>query len=239
MIEAHLKKLRARDDISAQEEEAVRGLVKEVIEVNQDRTVVRHGEALQHSLLLLSGWLGRAKDLPTGQRQLAELHVAGDFADLHGYTLKRLDHDVISLSPCRIAIVPHQRLTEITERFPHLARVFWLMTNIDASIQREWTLSLGQRAAISRMAQLFCELNARLEIVGLSTGNCYDLPLTQVELGECLGLTSVHVNRTLQELRRRELVEFQGGRLAIRDLEALKAVGHFDPAYLYLDKQPR
>ena len=239
MIEAHLKKLRARDDISAEEEEAVRGLVKEVIEVNQDRTVVRHGEALQHSLLLLSGWLGRAKDLPTGQRQLAELHVAGDFADLHGYTLKRLDHDVISLSPCRIAIVPHQRLTEITERFPHLARVFWLMTNIDASIQREWTLSLGQRAAISRMAQLFCELNARLEIVGLSTGNCYDLPLTQVELGECLGLTSVHVNRTLQELRRRELVEFQGGRLVIRDLEALKAVGHFDPAYLYLDKQPR
>jgi CRP-like cAMP-binding protein len=239
MIEAHLKKLRARDDISAEEEEAVRGLVKEVIEVNQDRTIVRHGEALQHSLLLLSGWLARAKDLPTGQRQLAELHVAGDFADLHGFTLKRLDHDVISLSPCRIALVPHERLTEITERFPHLARIFWLMTNVDASIQREWTLSLGQRAAISRMAQLFCELNARLEIVGLSTNNCYELPLTQVELGECLGLTSVHVNRTLQELRRRELVEFQAGRLVIRDLAALKAVGHFDPAYLYLDKQPR
>ena len=239
MMEAHLRKLRARDDISAEEEKAVRGLVSQVIEVPQDKTVVRHGEELQHSLLLLSGWLGRAKDLPTGQRQIAELHVAGDFADLHGFTLKRLDHDVISLSRCRIAMVPHTRLTEITERFPHLARVFWLMTNIDASIQREWTLSLGQRAAISRMAQLFCELNVRLELAGLATNDCYDLPLTQVELGECLGLTSVHVNRTLQELRRQELVEFQGGRLVIRDLEALKSVAQFDPAYLYLDKQPR
>jgi CRP-like cAMP-binding protein len=239
MVEAHLEKLRARDDISAEEEQAIRGLVSEVIEVPQDKTVVRHGEELQHSLLLVSGWLGRAKDLPTGQRQIAELHVAGDFADLHGFTLKRLDHDVITLSRCQIALVPHTRLTEVTERFPHLARVLWLMTNIDASIQREWTLSLGQRAAISRMAQLFCELNARLDMVGLSTNNSYDLPLTQVELGECLGLTAVHVNRTLQELRRRELVEFQGGRLVIRDLEALKAVAQFDPAYLYLDKQPR
>lgn len=197
------------------------------------------GEELQHSLLLLSGWLARAKDLPTGQRQLAELHVAGDFADLHGFTLKRLDHDVISITRCRIATVPHQRLTELTERFPHLTRVYWLMTNMDASIQREWTLSLGQRAAISRMAQLFCELNVRLEVAGLATNNCYDLPLTQVELGECLGLTSVHVNRTLQELRRQELIEFQSGRLVIRDLDALKSVAQFDPAYLYLDKRPR
>jgi CRP-like cAMP-binding protein len=239
MIEAHLRKLRARDDISAEEEEAVRGLVSEVVEVDQDRTIVRHGDELQHSLLLLSGWLARAKDLPTGQRQLAELHVAGDFADLHGFTLKRLDHDVITLTRCRIALVPHQRLTDMTERFPHLTRVYWLMTNMDASIQREWTLSLGQRAAISRMAQLFCELNVRLELAGLASNNVYDLPLTQVELGECLGLTSVHVNRTLQELRRRELVEFQAGRLVIRDLETLKSVAQFDPSYLYLEKQPR
>jgi CRP-like cAMP-binding protein len=239
MIEAHLMKLRARDDISAEEEEAIRGLVSEVIEVKQDRTIVRHGEELQHSLLLLSGWLARAKDLPTGQRQLAELCVSGDFADLHGFTLKRLEHDVISITRCEIALVPHERLTEMTERFPHLTRLYWLMTNIDAAIQREWTLSLGQRSAIARMAQLFCELDVRLGMSGLSVNHSYDLPLTQVELGECLGLTSVHVNRTLQELRRRELVEFQGGRLVIRELEALKAVAQFDPAYLYLDKQPR
>jgi CRP-like cAMP-binding protein len=239
MIEAHLKKLRARDSISAEEERAVRNLVAQEIEVQQDRTLVRHGEELSQSMLLLSGWLARAKDLPSGQRQIAELHVAGDFADLHGFTLKRLDHDVIAITRCRIALVPHERLKELTERFPHVARVFWTMTNIDAAIQREWTLSLGRRTAIQRMAHLLCELNERLGIVGLSDENSFEFPLTQVEFGECLGLTSVHVNRTLQELRRRRLIELQSRRVTIFDLEALKAVAEFDPAYLYLDKRRR
>jgi CRP-like cAMP-binding protein len=239
MIEAHLKKLRARDSISAEEERAIRGLVAQEIEVQQDRTVVRHGEELNQSMLLLSGWLARAKDLPSGQRQIAELHVAGDFADLHGFTLKRLDHDVIAITRCRIALVPHERLKELTERFPHVTRVFWTMTNIDAAIQREWTLSLGRRTAIQRMANLLCELNERLGIVGLTEENSFEFPLTQVEFGECLGLTSVHVNRTLQELRRRGLIELQNRRVTIFDLEALKAVAEFDPAYLYLEKKRR
>jgi CRP-like cAMP-binding protein len=239
MIEAHLKKLRARDDISAQEEQAVRGLVSQVVDVPQDRTVIRHDEELNQSMMLLSGWLARAKDLPSGQRQLAELHVAGDFADLHSFTLKRLDHDVISMTRCRIGLVPHERLKDLTEGFPHLARVYWLMTNIDAAIQREWTLSLGRRSAIARMAELFCELNVRLGIVGLSHDNSFDFPLTQAELGECLGLTSVHVNRTLQELRRRDLVELHNRRVTIKDLRALEQIAEFDRSYLYLDQRPR
>jgi CRP-like cAMP-binding protein len=236
MIESHLKKLRARDRISPEEEQVVRGLVAQVTEVKADQTVIRHGEELQHSLLLLSGWLSRAMDLPTGQRQIAELHVPGDFADLHSFTLKRLDHDVVALTRCRLGVVPHQRLTEVTERFPHLTRMFWLMTNIDAAIQREWTLSLGQRDAISRMAHLLCELNVRLGVVGLSENNSYDFPLTQVELGESLGLTSVHVNRTLQELRRRRLIDVENRRVVIHDLEGLKSVAQFDPSYLYVEK---
>lgn len=239
MIEAHLMKLRARDDISAEEEQAIRGLVSQVIEVPEDRTVIRRGDELEHSLLLLSGWLARAKDMPNGQRQMAELHVAGDFADLHSFTLKRLDHDVIALTRCRIGMVPHQRLKDITERFPHLTRVFWLMTNIDAAIQREWTLSLGSRPAIARMAHLFCELNVRLGIAGLAQNDSYDFPLTQVELGECLGLTSVHVNRTLQELRRRGLLTLENRQVTLHDLEALKQVAEFDGLYLYVEKQPR
>lgn len=239
MIEAHFAKLRARDNISGEEEQAVRALIDEVIDVPQDRTVVRHSEHLNHSMLLLSGWLARAKDLPSGQRQIAELHVAGDFADLHGFTLKRLDHDVITLTRCRIALVPHDRLKDLTERFPHLARVYWAMTNIDAAIQREWTLSLGRRAAIARMAHLLCELAVRLGLVGLNENNIFEFPLTQVEFGECLGLTSVHVNRTLQELRRRGLIELQSRRVRIFDFEGLKGVAQFDPAYLYLEKEPR
>ena len=237
MIEAHLQKLRARDQVSREEEEAIRALVANVIDVPADKTLVRHGEQLNQSMLLVSGWLARAKDLPSGQRQIAELHVAGDFADLHAFTLKYLDHDVITVTRARIAIVPHERLTDLSERFPHLTRLYWFMTNIDAAIQREWTLSLGRRSAIARMSHLLCELNARLGIVGLVEANSFDFPLTQVEFGECLGLTSVHVNRTLQELRRRKLIELQSRRVTIFDLDALKNVAQFDDAYLYLQKR--
>jgi len=239
MIEVHLKKLRARDEISPAEEQEIRSLVSQVVDIPADRTVIRHGEPLSQSTLLLDGWMARAKDMPNGQRQIAEIHVAGDFTDLHGFTLKRLDHDIITVSPCRVAFVPHKRLKDVTERFPHLSRVYWFMTNMDAAIHREWTVSLGRRSAISRMAHLFCELNIRLEIVGLAMNGNYEFPFTQVELGECLGLTSVHVNRTLQELRRLGLLDLQGRRLSILDLEGLTAKAEFDPAYLYLEKRPR
>lgn len=239
LIEAHLKKLGARDRVTAEEEQAIRRLIAEVVDVPPDKTLVRHGEMLSQSMLLLSGWLARVKDLATGQRQIAELHVAGDFADLHSFTLKYLDHDVISMTRVKIGIVPHARLIELTERFPHLARLYWAMTNIDAAIQREWTLSLGRRSAIARMAHLICELNERLSLVDLVDNNSFDFPLTQVEFGECLGLTSVHVNRTLQELRRRKLIELQNRRVTIFDLQALKGLAQFDDAYLYLQRVPR
>lgn len=239
MIETHLQKLRARDTLTREEEDAIRSLVSNVIQVPADKTLVRHGEQLNQSMLLLSGWLARAKDLPSGQRQIAELHVAGDFADLHAFTLKYLDHDVITVTRVEIGLVPHERLTKLTERFPHLTRLYWFMTNIDAAIQREWTLSLGRRSAIARMAHLLCELHARLAIIGLVEDDSFEFPLTQVEFGECLGLTSVHVNRTLQELRRRELIELQSRRVRIFDLEALKTVAQFDNSYLYVDKRPR
>ena len=237
MIDIHLKKLRRRDDISPEEERVIRNLVSHTTQFGADKVVIRAGEALNQSLILLRGWAARAKDLPSGQRQFAELHVPGDFADLHSFTLKRLDHDVVTITPCVFAIVPHEPLKEITEGFPHLTRVYWFATNLDAAIHREWALSLGRRSAISRMAHLFCELLVRLEVVGLTSGDSYDFPLTQVELAECLGLTSVHVNRTLQEMRKMGLVEVENRRIDILDLEALKGVAEFDDSYLYLDKR--
>jgi CRP-like cAMP-binding protein len=233
MIERHLSKLRVRDDISAAEEREIRNLISHVVEVPADRTFIRHSQDLKESTLLLDGWMARAKDLASGQRQLAELHVPGDFVDLHGFTLKRLDHDVISITRCTVGIVPHDRLKAMTERFPHLTRVYWLMTNMDAAIQREWTLSLGKRSAIARMAQLFCELLVRLGVAGVADELSYDFPLTQAELGETLGLTSVHVNRTLQELRRLALIEVQDRRVTIFDLKGLKNIAEFDDEYLF------
>ena len=236
MITVHLKKLRRRTEVTAEEERAIRAAVAEVRHVPADELVVRSGEFLTSSIILLDGWLARSKDLPGGERQVTELHIAGDFPDLHGFTLKRLDDDITAISDCRLAVVPHERILEITEKFPRLGRVYWFSTNVDAAIQRELSLSLGQRSAIGRMAHLFCELYVRLEVVGKTVDNGYAFPLTQRELSECLGLTVVHANRTLQELRRRGLIELENRNLIIRDRRGLEGVAEFDPGYLYLDK---
>ena len=189
--------------------------------------------------MLLEGFLCRYKDLRDGSRQISELHVPGDFADLHGFTLKRLDHSVMALTCCRVALAPHDRIKAVTAAHPHLARMWWFTTNMDAAIHREWVLSLGRRSALGRVAHLFCELRVRLEIVGLADESGYALPLTQTDVAECLGLTPVHVNRVLKELRESGLVEFRGRRVSITDLAGLERAAEFDSAYLYVDRLPR
>lgn len=236
MIIAHLKKLRLRTTISSEEERIIRALPAETRTIRADTVMVRAGERLGESLLLLDGWLVRSKDLPSGDRQILEIHVAGDFADLHGFTLQRLDHDVVSLTECVIGVVPHERLFKLTDTHPRLTRIYWLMTNLDAAIAREMSLSLGQRSAISRMAHLFCELHLRLSNVGRTRDETFEFPMTQRELSECLGLTVVHVNRTLQELRRRQIIEAENRHITILDRHALEAIAEFDPRYLQLSR---
>ena len=238
MIEKHLLKLRARDVVSVEEEHVIRGLVSETRAVPAKATVIRAEQPLSHSTLLLEGWMCRYKDLTNGQRQITELHIAGDFVDLHSFTLKRLDHNIMALTPCVIGVVPHARLREVSEQHPHLTRLLWLMTNIDAAVHREWALSLGRRSAIGRLAHIACEMRARLEVVGLADGLTYRCPLTQLELAECTGLTPVHVNRTLKELRERRVVEIRQGVVRILDLPALEAIADFNPTYLYLHREP-
>ncbi|HWI85354.1 MAG TPA: Crp/Fnr family transcriptional regulator [Sphingomonas sp.] len=235
MIERHLLKLRARDEVSAKEEEAICGALGDVKTYSADHTLIRQGELLAVSTLLLDGIMCRYKDLRDGKRQITELHVAGDFVDLHSFTLKRLDHNIMTLTPCRAVQVPHERLERITEQFPHLTRLYWFSTTVDAAIHREWELSLGRRTAVARLAALLCEMHLRLGVVGLVDGNRYALPLTQTDLAECLGLTSIHVNRTLKDLREQGIVEFRGGTVTIHDLDQLRDTAEFDPAYLYLE----
>lgn len=239
MIDKHLMKLRTRDDISAEEERAIRESTGETIRLPAGRSFIQAGVELTASTMLLEGFICRYKDLSDGQRQITELHVPGDFADLHSFTLKHLDHSIMSLTPCVIAQVKHESLRQVTERFPHLTRVYWFSTNLDACIHREWEVSLGRRSAIQRTAHLFCELQVRLAIVGLASEREFALPVTQTVLAECLGLTSVHVNRVLKELRERELVEFRSGRVRIDDLAGLRRLAEFDPTYLYLEKRQR
>lgn len=239
MIERHIAKLRARDELSAEEEQAIRSAVSEYRDYPSDKVIIRPRVELDHSTLLLDGFMCRYKDLRGGQRQITELHVAGDFADLHSFTLLYLDHEIMTLTPCQVAIIPHANLKRITEQYPHLTRLYWFGTNLDGAIHREWELSLGRRTALAKLANLFCELQLRLQIVGLADETGYALPLTQTDLAECTGLTNVHVNRTLRQLREQKLVEFGNGQVKILDKAGLQRAGEFDPAYLYLVRRPR
>jgi CRP-like cAMP-binding protein len=237
-IEPLLMKLRVRDEVGPREEAALRAAVAETRDLPPDRTFIREGQELSASTLLLDGLVCRYKDLRNASRQITALHLAGDFVDLHSFSLKRLDHNLMTLTPCRVGLVPHERLLEITETLPHLTRLLWFSTNLDAAIQREWELSLGRRTAIARVAHLFCEMRIRLQLVGRAGESGYTLKITQAELAECTGLTGVHVNRTLKDLRERGLLEFQRGTVLIPDLEGLERLAEFDPGYLYLERRP-
>jgi CRP-like cAMP-binding protein len=130
-------------------------------------------------------------------------------------------------------------LTRITEKEPHLARLLWLSTLMDAAVQRERILSIGRRSALGRIAHLMCELFVRFGVVGQVEGQSFRLPLTQLDLADATGLTSVHVNRMLRELRSKELMTFRNAVVEIHDLEGLERVAEFDRSYLFLESQPR
>ena len=239
LIAALLLKLRMRDAVGEREADVLRASIAKVEEVPAGRTIVRNGALLTQSTLLIDGMIGRYKDLSEGQRQIMEVHVAGDFVDLHGFLLKRLDHNVGALTRARIAFVPHEVLERITEKEPHLVRILWLSTLMDAAIQRERILSIGRRPALSRIAHLICELYVRLDVVGLTQGRRFNLPLTQLDLADATGLTSVHVNRMLRQLREDELLTLRGGEATILDWERLQKVAEFDTAYLHIERLPR
>lgn len=239
MLEKLFLKLLQRDELAEFEMQALRESVTTTRDYGPDETIVEAGVTTTVSNILLEGLACRAKDLADGRRQIMEVHVPGDFVDLHSFLLKKLEHNVEALTPVRIAIVPHDRLKIITERWPHLSRMLWHTTLVDAALHREKILSVGRRSALSRLAHLFCELHVRLVVVEMVQGLSYQLPLTQSQLADAAGLTQVHVNRTLKELRDRELVVFRGGRVDILDWDGLVDVAEFDTAYLYLDKQPR
>jgi CRP-like cAMP-binding protein len=234
-----VRKLRLRDDLTEHEAQVLRGAVERVEHCKEGHVMAAAGQPLKHSTLLIDGIVARHKDLAAGQRQITELHVAGDFVDLHGYLLKRLEHHVSALTPARIALFPHAALTRITEREPHLARLLWLSTLMDAAVQRERILSIGRRSALSRIAHLICELFVRLDVVGLIEDRSFRLPITQLDLADATGLTSVHVNRMLRQLRSEGLMTFRNSVVEIHDLEGLERVAEFDRSYLFLNSEPR
>ena len=238
-LELLLRKLSARNVVSDEEAGVLRDAITEVGHLGASKLLVRSHTTLSHSTLLFDGFACRYKELADGQRQIMELHLPGDFLDLHGFLLKEIDHQVGALTAVRFALIPHDSLRRITETQPRLTRMLWFSTLLDAAIHREKIMSIGRRSAVARVAHILCELRVRLGIVGLADEEGYDLPLTQADLADATGLTSVHVNRMLRKLRDAGLLTFRGAHVSIHDWERLKQVAEFDPTYLHLERRPR
>lgn len=237
-ITAKFLERRRRDRLSEAEKQALEDAVAEVRSLPARQTIVRQGDTVTRSTLLVEGFMCRYMDGRDGQRQLVALHVPGDFVDLHGFPLEQLDHDVATLSKAKVAMFSRDTLLTLTRNHPHLMRMLWFSTLLDAAMHREWIFRLGQLGAAARVAHFFCEMNVRLRLVGLSADNRFNLPITQSDIADACGLTPVHVNRVLRQLRDEGLLEFRGGVAHVLDGKGLRQSGEFDHAYLYVDGTP-
>lgn len=211
-------------------------LISEVRIFGRRRTVIRRGTPIDFSIYLIRGYMCRYIDDNHGDRQLVSIQVPGDFVDLHGYPLKALDHDVGTITEAEVAVVPHAALDRLLAEEPALGRKLWFSTLLDAAIHREWIFKLGRLPSHGRLAHFLSETELRLRAVGLSDGFRFELPLTQPDLAEICGLTSVHINRVIRDFREQGLCLLRGGVAEILEPDRLAAIGEFDPAYLYVDR---
>ena len=231
-------KLSLRDRISPEEIEALQKALERPKTVAAGSDIVREHTRPLHSTLLISGFSARYSTLADGARQITEINVPGDFIDLHSLLMKQMDHGVVALTECVVAEAPHSGLIDITERHPHLGRLLWLDTIIDAAIHRQWLVAMGRRSGLGHLAHLVCELYLRLQAVGQTGHLTFDLPLTQAVLGDALGLSTVHVSRLISELRGEGVINWSNGQIDILDWRRLAEIAEFDPTYLRLQSDP-
>ena len=213
---------------------AVLGMPVQVETLRADQDIVREGDRPTRSCLILEGYAAMYKMTPTGKRQIVAFHIAGDIPDLQSAQLEVLDTSLGTLTPAKVAFIRHEAINEVCAQHYRIARALWRQTLTDAAIFREWVVNVGRRDALNALAHVMCEFVIRMRSRGLSDGEECELPMTQAELGDAMGISTVHVNRTLQELRARGLIRLQGARLTVLDWEGLKEVGEFDPTYLHL-----
>ncbi len=225
---------RSRHALGEREKDILESSISEVAEYDRQQRILARGELADRSTMLIEGFILRTI-VENGRRYVVGIQVPGDFVDLHAYVLKRLDHDVVTLGPTKVGFVAHERIGHIHETVPHLSRLLWFSTLLDAAIHRQWTLKLEQLKASRRVAHRIAEIWKRLEMVGLARPNGFRSPLTQTDLADMCGTTPIHMNRALSELRREDVAEFRRGLVIVRDRQRLEKAGDFDPAYLYGD----
>lgn len=236
MLNAIASRLDAYTRISP-EAKAELGLLRPTRSIRAKRDLIREGDTPSFVYLIVDGWAARYKSLPDGRRQMVGLLVPGDFGDLNVYLLKEMDHTISAITHLDVAELRSEEIERLSSAHPSVRLALGRDGLINVSLQREWTLNIGLRTAFERIGHLLAEIFLRLKTVGLSQGASCDFPLTQNEIADATGLTPVHVNRTLQELRRSGLIELSKKRLTIPDWDALIEASLFNPKYLHLDRE--
>lgn len=229
-----ISKLESLLPLSDEEKQSLAELPMQKCTLPAGQDIVREGDRPSQCCLLLEGFAYRYKLLDEGRRQIFSFHIPGDMPDLLSLHLSVMDHTLGTLSPSRVAFIPHPALRALVQRHPGIGEAFWRDTLVDAAVFREWMVGIGRRSAYTRIAHLLCEMFRRMQAVGLAQGDVVEIPLTQEVVADALGLSTVHVNRVLQALRGEGLITWQGRVLTIEDWEGLRRAGEFDPAYLHL-----
>ena len=231
---AWIQKLENGLPFSDEEAAALRDLPMHILNLKGRQDIVRQGDRPSRSCLLVDGFVCAAKLTGDGGRQITSVYVSGDMPDLQSLHLETMDVTFQTLVSSKIGFIPHEAIRAVCARFPRICAALWRSTLIDAAIYREWVANVGQRRAPNRLAHLLCEIVVRSKAASLTTDNACPLPMTQVDLSEALGMSVVHVNRTLLSLRKDGLITLSRRQLVVLDWTRLREIGDFDPSYLHL-----
>ena len=237
-LEKFLRRLLLRSRLTKSEQEAILALPGQEVRTAAHRDIVRPGHRSTFSTLVVDGLVARFDQLANGHRQITALHIVGDFCDLHSVAVPETGWGMESLTDSVVRQVPHEALRDLVKSSPAIAMAFWRDTVVDSSVLAKWASALGRRSAKSRLAHLLCEMGIRFDHAGLGTASDFDFPITQSQIADVLGVTPVHLNRTMQALRQDGLLTTVGSRFSLPDRKHLCRIAQFDPAYLLLHKQP-
>jgi CRP-like cAMP-binding protein len=234
-LEPLLRKLEYWQKLDADDRAAILNLPHSIRTMEQAHYIVREFDRAEYSCVLLSGFAMRHKIVAGGHRQIVSIHMKGEMVDLQNSLLRTADHSVQMLTTGKVAMIPREAINLIAWERPAVGKAMWIDTLVDASIFREWIANVGRRDARTRVAHVLCEFSLRLKVAGLGEPTNYEMPLTQEQLADATGLTSVHVNRTLKLLERERLIERNTARsITIGDWRKLADAGDFNSGYLHL-----
>jgi CRP-like cAMP-binding protein len=231
---ALIRKIGRFTQLSEGDNQALEHLCERRRHVDAYQEIVSEGTVRDVVYAVLEGFACRYKILGEGQRSILAYLVPGDMCDWQIFVLGKMDHSIATLSACEIVEIPRKAMLEVTDKHPAITRALWWATLVDEAILREWIVNVARRSADQAVAHLFCEILLRLEVVGLRIGNGFEFPVTQTDLADTVGLSSVHANRVLQNLRRKKLIRLTKKSLQILDVQGLMDLAGFEPNYLHL-----